>query len=56
MYAGSEPGPVVEDILKTHLHSKYSRFMIAYEAIGVLVPDPGVGPRVSMWTLDMNYG
>ncbi|KAF6230065.1 hypothetical protein HO133_004404 [Letharia lupina] len=41
MYAGSDPGPAVEDILKTYLHSEYNRFMIAYDVTQGLVPDPG---------------
>lgn len=41
MYAGSDPGPAVEDILKTYLHSEYNRFMIAYDMTQGLVPDPG---------------
>ena len=41
MYAGSHPTLGVEDILKTQLDSRYSKFMIAYDTTKGLVPDPG---------------
>ena len=54
MYAESDPGPAVEDILEAHMHSKYSKFMIAYDTTQGLVPEPGFSP--GGFDEDMSYG
>ena len=42
MYGRSQiTSPAVEDILKTHLHSQYNKFMVAFDTTKGLVPDPG---------------
>ena len=59
MYAGVHPSPAVADILSRHLHSEYSRFMIAYDITKGLVPDPSIvreGEDYNFFDEPMAYG
>ena len=47
-------GTVVEDILKTHLHSEHHKFMIAYDTTEGLVAEPGFEEEQSSFDEDMS--